>query len=265
MEDRAREEELFQLVKGTLTGRSPIPVIVLLGEIKEGAGDGGVVRDELTIEVGKAKERSHILDFGQGQPGGDTIEYNRVHDELTRFYNHSKIFDLWDIKLAFLELQVKVEFCHTLEDMTGSLCMGLRVRGGNEEVVHVDDESSLSDHVSEGVVHESLEHGRRVAETKEHDGWFKESFVSDESCLPLVTILDLDVVIPSSNIELGEVVGVFQLVHKIGDERNGVGVIGGVFVEVVIILAGAKFSILLFDKEEGGCLEGVGEADFPCC
>ena len=33
VKDRAREKELFQLIKGTLTGGSPIPVIVFLGEI----------------------------------------------------------------------------------------------------------------------------------------------------------------------------------------------------------------------------------------
>ena len=37
----------------------------------------------------------------------------------------------------------------------------------------------------------------------------------------------------------------------------------GVFIEVAIILAGAEFAIFLFDKEEGGCLEGVGGVDLP--
>ena len=44
----------------------------------------------------------------------------------------------------------------------------------NKEVIHVDDEPSLSNHVSEGVIHESLEHGWGVAETKEHNGRFEE-------------------------------------------------------------------------------------------
>ena len=59
--------------------------------------------------------------------------------------------------MTFLKFQVKVEFSHTLEDMAGSFSMGLGVRGCNEEVIHVDDEPSFSDHVPEGVIHESLE------------------------------------------------------------------------------------------------------------
>ena len=33
VQNRAREEELFQLIKRSLTGRGPIPTVVLLGKI----------------------------------------------------------------------------------------------------------------------------------------------------------------------------------------------------------------------------------------
>ena len=36
----------------------------------------------------------------------------------------------------------------------------------------------------------------------------------------------------------------------------------GVFIEVSVILAGVKVSVLLFDKEEGKSLGRVGRADF---
>ena len=85
--------------------------------------------------------------------------------------------------------------------------------------------------------------------------------MGDEGRLPLVTILDVDIIVPLVNIELGEVVSVFQLVHEVGDEGEGVGVTGGVFVEVMVVLAGAKFAIFLLDKEERGCLGGVGRLD----
>ena len=57
---------------------------------------------------------------------------------------------------------MKVKFSHPLENVAGSLCVGPRVRRGNKEVVHVDDESSLSNHVSERVICESLECGGGV-------------------------------------------------------------------------------------------------------
>ena len=56
VKDRAREEELFEFVKGSLASGGPIPAIVFLSEVQEGAGDGGVIGDEPTVEVSKAKE-----------------------------------------------------------------------------------------------------------------------------------------------------------------------------------------------------------------
>ena len=57
--------------------------------------------------------------------------------------------------------------------MTSSLGVGGFIGGEYEEIVHVDDKPSFSDHVSEGIVHKALEYGRRVVETKEHDSGFK--------------------------------------------------------------------------------------------
>ena len=153
---------------------------------------------------------------------------------------------------------MKVELSHTLENTVNPLHMGFWVKGGDKKVIHADDQPSFSDHVSEGVIHELLECGGGVAKTKEHDSWFEESFVGDEGRLPLVTVFDVDIVVPPSDVKLDEVASIFQLVHKVGDERKGVGIMGDVFIQVSVVLTGAEFSILFFDKEEKGGLWGVG-------
>ena len=158
---------------------------------------------------------------------------------------------------------MEVKLGHSLENMMSLIGMGLWVRGGNEEVVHVDDEPSLSDHVSEGVVHKLLECGGGVVKTEEHDGRFEESFVGNEGSFPLVAVLDLNIVIPPMDIKLGEVTSIFQFVYKVRDKRKGVGIMGGMFIEVVVILARAKLAILLFDKEERRCLGRVRRANLP--
>ena len=68
------------------------------------------------------------------------------------------------------------------------------------------------------MVHECLEGARGIAEAKEHDGQLKKTQGSDECCFPLIFLLDLDVVIPPSDVELGEVSRVFHIVDKFGDE-----------------------------------------------
>ena len=182
---------------------------------------------------------------------------------MTRFHDHSKVFDFRDVELAFLELEVEVKLGHSLKDMVSSLGVSFWVRGGDEKVVHVDDEPPFSNHVLEGVIHESLECCWGVTKAKEHDGGFEESFVGDEGSLPLVTVLDVNIVVAPMNIKLGKVASVFQLVHEVRNKGKGVCISGGMFVEVAIILARAKLAIFLLDKEEGGCLGGVRRVDLP--
>ena len=154
---------------------------------------------------------------------------------------------------------MEIKFGHCLEDMASPFSVGLWIGRDDEKVVHVDDEPSFSNHILEGVIHESLERSRRVAKAEEHDSGFKKSFVCDEGCFPLVAVFDADIVVSPTNIELSEVASIFQLVHEVRDEGKGVGVIGGVFIEVVVVLAGVELAILLLDKEERdawGELEG---------
>jgi len=70
------------------------------------------------------------------------------------------------------------------------------IREEDKKVVHKIDKASFSDHVTEGVIHESLEDERRVGEPEEHDGGFEETFMGDESSLPLVAIFVVDIIIP---------------------------------------------------------------------
>ena len=205
--------------------------------------DSRVVGDKLMIEVGKAEEGSHILDFGRGWPGSNAIKFDRVHGKLTRFHDHSEVLDFRDVKLAFFKFQIEVELSHPLEDMVDLLGVGCWVWRGDEEVIHIDNQLSFSDHVSERVIHESLEYSGGVTQTKEHDCWFEKSFVCDKSHLPLMTIFDVDIVVPLLNIEFSEVASIFQLVHEVRDERERIGIMGGMFVKVMVVLAGVEFTV----------------------
>ena len=54
------------------------------------------------------------------------------------------------------------------------------------------------------MVHECLECGGCVTESEEHDGWFKEFHGGNEGSLPLVFFSDANVVIPPTDVKLGE-------------------------------------------------------------
>ena len=82
----------------------------------------------------------------------------------------------------------------------------------------------------------------------------------DEGCFLLVAIFDVDIVVSLMNVKFSEVVRVFQLVHKVEDKEKGVCILGGMFIEIAVILAREKFAILL-DKEEGGYLGRIGRTN----
>ena len=85
--------------------------------------------------------------------------------------------------------------------------------------------------------------------------------MGDEGHLPLMSVLDADVVVPPSNIKLSEVLCIFEFVNKVGDEKKRVDVSDGMFIQIMIVLAGAEFPILLLDKEKRGGLGRIGGTD----
>ena len=156
------------------------------------------------VEVHEAKERSDIFDFLGSWPACNPIQLDGVHGKLSGFHNHTEVFYFGGGEATFLQFEVEVQFCHLLENTSGTFAVCFLVQGEYEEVIHVDDEPSFSDHVTEGVIHEALECGGRVGETEEHGCGFEKTFVGDKGSFPLVTVFDLNIVVAPLDVELGK-------------------------------------------------------------
>ena len=124
-------------------------------------------------------------------------------------------------------------------------------------VVHVDDKPSFRKIISEDVVHERLKHRRRIALAEEHHHRFIKPIRSSESGLPLISLLNPNIVVSPSDIQFRKVAGMFQCVDEIGDSWKGVSILDGVRIDISIVLAWMEHSILLQNKEEGRCLQGL--------
>src|SRR6266436_3165512 len=111
------------------------------------------------------------------------------------------------------------------------------------------------------VIHHCLEHCRGVAQSKEHDSWFKQALVSPECGLPLITLLDPHVVEPPAEVEYGEELSTMEAGQDIGDEGEGVGVLDCDLVQLLIVLYEVKRTILLLDEEHRGSHRGLGWMD----
>ena len=105
------------------------------------------------------------------------------------------------------------------------------------QVVHIDLEPSLGNHVSKDVIHECLKSWRSITEAKEHYGGFKEAERSDECRFPLVFLPNANVVIAPLNIKLGEQCRVLHIVDQLRDEGERISIANGVGIKISIILA----------------------------
>ena len=105
------------------------------------------------------------------------------------------------------------------------------------QVVHIDLEPSLGDHVRKDMIHECLKSRRSVAEAKEHDSGFKKAERSDECRFPLVFLLNANVDITPSNIKFREQCGVLHIIDQLWDEGERISSANGVGIEISIILA----------------------------
>ena len=125
------------------------------------------------------------------------------------------------------------------------------------QVIHIDFEPSLSDHVGEDMIHECLKSGRSVTEPKKHYGGFEEAKRGDEHCFPLIFLSDANVVITPSNIEFGEQCRVLHVIDQLRDEGERIPVANSVGVEIPIVLTRSQGSVLLGHEEKRRGLWGL--------
>ena len=118
------------------------------------------------------------------------------------------------------------------------------------QIIHIDLEPSLGDHVSKDMIHEHLKCWRGVAEAKEHYSGFKEAERSDEHCFPLVFLPNANVVIAPSNIKFGEQCGVLHIIDQLRDEGKRISIANGVGIEISIVLARSQGSVFFGHKEK---------------
>ena len=102
--------------------------------------------------------------------------------------------------------------------------------GVDSHVVHIDFKPLLWEHIRKDVVHECLEGGGGITESKEHDSGFEESYGGDERSFPLVFLPDMNVVISPADVELGEQGGFLHVINEFRDEGEQVGVLDSVGV-----------------------------------
>ena len=125
------------------------------------------------------------------------------------------------------------------------------IPSSNQHIVHIAEDASwvLCLKRSEDPVHAPLKHCQGIGHPKEHAFWLVVTIWSLECQLPLVFGLDLDVIVPISDVKGSEKHFSMQLFQDEVDPRHGIYVLLCSFVDIMIVLYKSEAPILLVNKE----------------
>ena len=104
-------------------------------ECSEGGGQGGVVANELPVEVGEAQERLHLLDRARDKP----VEYGRhlgwIHADASLGNQVTDECHFRYVKLALLDFCIELVVADNLKDCLDMLLVLGRVLRVDDDVV----------------------------------------------------------------------------------------------------------------------------------
>ena len=86
------------------------------------------------------------------------------------------------------------------------------------------------------MVHVGLEGGQRIAKAEEHHRRFVKSKGCGEGCLSAVLWADQDIIVSPLDIKFHEDLAIFEFVNKFRNKWEGVGILRGVRVKIVVVL-----------------------------
>src|SRR5467141_1522912 len=90
--------------------------------------------------------------------------------------------------------------------------------GEDEDIVEVDHYEDVS-HVSENMIHESMERSGSIGESHGHNQEFERAISGAKCCLPLMASSYTNVVVASAQVEFSVDLGTAELVEEIGDKQ----------------------------------------------
>ncbi|KAG5350705.1 hypothetical protein C0989_009606 [Termitomyces sp. Mn162] len=165
-------------------------------------------------------------------------------------YDQAQVLNLDLFELALLWLEVELVLAEAFQDKASNLTVFLQCSGIDEDVIKVHTHYALCYEVSEDVVYHGLEGGRAIGESKEHNEQLKQSPVGPEGSLPLISLLNVHIIVTPPDIQLSEVLHTPEVVDELRDEGKRITVLHHHGIEYLVVLDQLEGAILLFDKED---------------
>ncbi|KAG6872476.1 hypothetical protein C0993_002128, partial [Termitomyces sp. T159_Od127] len=146
--------------------------------------------------------------------------------------------------------EVELMLAEVFQDLVCNPAVLLKRVSVDEDVVKVYAHYTLHDEVPKDVIHHCLESGWTVSESEEHDKGFKQSTIGPKGSLPLVSFLNVHIVVAPPDVQFGEVLRPPEVIDELGDEGERVAILHRHGVKDLVVLDQPERAILLFDEED---------------
>ena len=127
------------------------------------------VKNEVAVEVGKAKEGTKVVRVGGGGPIVDHLELGGVHVDGVVGDDVAKEVDCHLAEGTFLGVEVEGMLTEQLEHLSEMSGVGGEVGTVDEDIVEIDNNKSIKER-TKNIVHECGKCSRCVGEAERHDG-----------------------------------------------------------------------------------------------
>src|SRR6516165_8189134 len=176
--------------------------VALLEESRERRDDVGVALDEAAVEVGEAEENLEVVHRGRLWPIENGRDFLGIHLDAGGRDDVAEILDLVLMERALLWFGEEAVGAEAFQHEAYVALVFLAGPAEDEDVIEIDD-SKVVQEVAQDVVHEVLEGGGSVGETKRHDVVLVVAIARTKRGLPLVTLRDANEVVAGTEVQLG--------------------------------------------------------------
>src|SRR5882724_5493920 len=165
--DWSCSESLFKCFKGRMALIREMPGGTLAGKTHEQNCDFGISVNEMTVEIGKAKEGLNVLDFLWNWPILDDLDLVRGHGEAFRRQHVSEVFAGSDMEFTFVCMGKQSISAEPVKCFLNVSFVFRNVVGIDENVIQIYDDNDI-DHICEDVIHKSLKSCWRISKPFRH-------------------------------------------------------------------------------------------------
>jgi hypothetical protein len=119
----------------------------------------GEVLDKVSVEIGKPNETPDFFEFHRWYPISDGLYLDRVHRNLARADNQSKIVNMGLLEFTLLGSEIKIMFFKIAKNFVDDLPMFIESGAPNKDVIQIDCDFAFGNQICKDGIHQCLERG----------------------------------------------------------------------------------------------------------